>query len=128
MEKLHTSFSTRLLPPEEWHKLAGTEPGKIIHVINKESSNIMVVEKDDTIVGSWSLIPYYHAECVWIREDFRNSAVVARRLITGMEQMANALGISSVITASTNKRVDRLIRHLKSKKLPGQHYVIHFGS
>jgi hypothetical protein len=120
-------YKTRLLPVEEWDKLKNTEAGPVYHLFDREHTNVMVVEKDSIVVGSWSLIPYYHAECVWIEESHRGNPAVVKRLVAGMKQMANLVGTSSVITTSLDYKTTKLLEHLEATRLPGEHYVIHFG-
>ena len=122
------TYNTRILPVEEWHKLpSDSEPGKAYKSFDKATTNIMVIERDDIIVGSWSLMPYYHAECVWVGKEFRGNPAIIRRLLVGMRTMASVVGTSAVITSAIDDNTRRLIGHLNAKKLPGEHYVIHFG-
>lgn len=119
-------YTTRILPPDEWDKLKGTEAGSVYQFFDTNLTNVMVIEKDDEIIASWCLMPYYHAECVWITEEHRGNPTVARRLVAGMKKMADEIGIHAVITTSTDKKVTELIEHFDAEKLPGEHFVIHF--
>lgn len=120
-------YDTRILPPEEWYKLNDTEAGSVYSYFDKEHTNVMVVEKDGNIVGTWSLMPYYHAECVWIAETHRGNPAIVKRLVTGMKQMADSVGALSVITTALDDKTAKLLEHLEAEKLPGEHYVIRFG-
>lgn len=119
-------YSTRILPSNEWYKL---DSRYIPHeVFDEDTTNIMVVERDGVIVGSWSLMPFYHAECVWISENHKNNPAIARRLLIGMERMAKELGVEAVITTAASDRVSKILKKLKNaEKLPGENYLIRFG-
>ena len=119
-------YKTRILPVEEWHKLDGTEPGLAYKHFDETATNVMVVERDDVIVGTWCLMPYYHAECVWISEKHRGNPVVVKRLLVGIRQMANEVGVNSVITSAVDEETIKLLNHLEAEKLPGEHFVIKF--
>jgi hypothetical protein len=121
------SYQTRLLPVEEWCRLKGTEAEQVYHYFSKEHTNVMVVEKDKELIATWSLIPYYHAECAWVAEKYRKNPNVLKRLVVGMKKMANEVGVGSVIASATTEETAKLLLHMDGQKLPGEHYVIHFG-
>jgi N-acyl-L-homoserine lactone synthetase len=120
-------YKTRILPVEEWYKLKGTEAEFAYEYFDVEHTSVMVIEKDRNIIATWSLVPYYHAECVWISNDYRGNPTVAKRLLVGMRQMAAGVGVSSVITTSISEQISKILEKINAKKLPGIHYVIHFG-
>lgn len=119
-------YKTRILPVDEWHKLVGTEPGLAYEHFDPTLTSVMVVERDDVIVGTWCLMPYYHAECVWIAEAHRGNSAVVKRLIVGMRQMAHEVGVNAVITSALDEKTVKLLEHLEAEKLPGEQYVIKF--
>lgn len=118
-------MTTRILPPAEWHRLAGTEAETVWPQLNPERTSIVVVERDGFIVGCHVLSWLLHAECLWIAPQFRGRPSVARRLWTAVQQTArDHWGVPSVITAACDDRVRRLLAHVGAVELKGQHYVV----
>jgi hypothetical protein len=119
--------TTRILPRDEWTKLAGTdlEP---VYAHLPDDTQIVVVENDEgLIIGHWAVIRYVHVECVWIDEAHRKGGSVARRLLTQMRKAARAWGAKAVWTASMDPEVSQLLVKLRAQPLPGDHYVFPIG-
>ena len=116
---------TRVLPPEEWPLLEGTELEKVYPHLNPKEAKVIVVEDGSLIVGCWALLPFLHAECVWVHPDYRKQAKSpAVRLLRGMRQIARETGAKSVITSALSDEVVGLIEHIGGEELPGRHFVI----
>jgi hypothetical protein len=113
----------RVLPREEWPRLAGTEAGAAWPSF-PAGARPVVVERDGVIVACHVLIPYWHVECLWIAPEARGLASVARRLWNYVRYEARLLGASSVLTAACDDRVRGLLAHVGATKLPGDHYVV----
>lgn len=114
---------TRLLPPEEWARLEGTDLGVLVtRGLLPQDTHVLVVEDDGAIVGAWSLMPLWHAEGVWVHPDHRGKTAVPRRLMAGMRAEAATLGASVVLTASLDDSISRLLTHLGALELPGRHF------
>lgn len=121
-------MTTRLLPPDEWPRLIGTELETVWPLLDRDRAQIVVVEDDaGAIVGCWALFPLIHAEGVWIAPEHRGKAVVARHLYRGMVQTARAMQARTVLTAAVDEDVTRLLAHLQAQQLPGQHFVLTIG-
>ena len=121
---LHGKVKTvRTLPPEEWHRLAGTELGSVIHLL-PPTAHVVVVEQDGVIIGCWSLTPLWHAEGVWIHPDHRQSPGVAMRLLRWLYATAKAEGASAVLTGSLSATVSGYLERLGGTVTPGQTYVL----
>lgn len=117
-------FTSKLIRVNEANKLVGTECEGLIPHLTPDGPYVLVVEKDDFVVGTWALIETHHAECVGIHPAYRNNPVVARRLIRGMMQMARAVGAKNLVTAALTEDVEKLIvEHLDGTELPGKHFV-----
>lgn len=118
------AYNTRLLPHSEWEKLVGTEAEPLIGEMDPNEVFVLVVEKDDKVIGSWLLVLKWHAECVWIHPDERHNPVVAGRLIQGMKKMALAVNTKNLLTSAVNPEIEHLITsHLKGVELPGKMFV-----
>lgn len=119
-------MTTRMLSRDEWAtKLAGTELEAAVPYL--DGAQVVVVEDGETVVGCWALIPYVHVEGVWIAPAHRGRGSVARRLLSGMRRAAQAMGVSTVMTAAISDDVRELLAHLGATKLPGEHYALPVG-
>ena len=117
-------MTTRTLPEAEWGKLVGTEAEAVLPYLHNRGAQAIVVEQDGAIVGCWILLPLWHAECLWIDPAHRGKASVGRRLLSGLRHEAEALGLTTVWTASVSNEVDALLAHIGATELPGHHFVM----
>lgn len=117
-----TYFKTRLLPRHELDRLVGTEAESIIPDLKKNSQIfVLVVEKNDIIVGTWVLMQCWHAECVWIKEEERGNPVIAGRLIKGMRQLGKTVETREILTSALTEEIENLItKHLEGSVIPGK--------
>lgn len=114
----------RLLPPEEWPRLAGTELETVWPHLDPEQGRIIVVEDADRIVGCWALFPVWHVEGVYIDPAYRKQGRVARRLLAHMQALADVNGIRRVMTGCLSEDVRQLLTHFDAIEVPGQQYVM----
>lgn len=119
-------MTSRLLPRDEWARLAGTELETAWPVLPSDAQ-IVVVEDEGAIVGCWAVIRYVHVEGLWIADAHRKRAGVGRRLLAGMLHAVRALGADRVITGAMGEDVRRLIAHAGGSLLPGEQYVMPIG-
>jgi len=118
-------YATRILPPDEWPKLTGTEAECVWPTLDPSRTSIVVVERNGVIVGCHVLMWMLHAECLWIHPDARGRTSVPRRLWAGVQHVAlSRWGVSALITAAIDDRVRRLLAHVGATRLPGEHYVV----
>lgn len=117
-------MTTRLLPSEEWPRLAGTEAAAIWPHLDPLRAHVLVVEDAGVIVGTWVLMNVLHAECLWIAPEHRHGVSVARRLWTFMRRTARGLGVPVVATAALTDDVRALLDHVGATKVPGDHYAM----
>jgi hypothetical protein len=117
-------LTRRILPPDEWPKLQGTEAETLWPLLNPDQAAVLVVEQDGQIVGCWVAMQTLHAECVWVSPTVGNPAAVARPLIDGMFEIARGNGMRSLYTSATNDEVREIIRKLHGTTLPGTAHVI----
>jgi hypothetical protein len=120
------SFTTRILPPEEWPRLAGTEAEAVWPHLDPNLTMVLVVEHEGAIVGTWVLVRVLHAECLWIAPAHRQRTSVARHLWGCLRAIARRLGVPAVVTAAVNDDTRRLLDHVNAERLPGDHYVMRF--
>lgn len=122
-------LTRRILPPEEWARLKGTELENAVPLLSPGDTRILVVEEDGRIVGCWALWRVAHLEGAWIAPESRGRSVVARELMIGMQALAAELHVTRAVTGNVpgNEQVAKLLAHLRAKRLPFDHYVVTLG-
>lgn len=120
-------MTTRMLPPEEWDRLTGTEVESIVPGLVPEHTQVIVVEQDGAIVGTWVLLRLVHVECLWIAPAHRRKASVAGRLLRAIVEAAQRWGTRSVWTGSLSPEVTSMIQRLGGIAIPGEHFAIPVG-
>lgn len=115
----------RLLPPDEWPKLAGTELETVWPHLDKAKAKIVVVEHEDgTILACWSLFPIWHVEGVFVHPGHRGRGRVAKRLVDYMGAVCQHEGITHVVTGCISDQVRELLEHFNAVEIPGQQFTI----
>lgn len=116
-------MTDRVLPYEEWPKLAGTPLGDVIGQLNPATTAILVVEDEQgAMLGCWAALTVLHAEGIWIAEPYRKRGSVMRRLIRRMQGLIRSSGASSVVTGAESEEV-RALLSARFAPLP-QEYVL----
>jgi N-acetylglutamate synthase-like GNAT family acetyltransferase len=116
--------TTRVLPHNEWSRLAGTELETLAPILNPETTRIVVVERDGVIVACWAVTIMVHLEGIWIAPSHRKSASVGRALLQSAREQVRALGGRWAITGATTDDVRGLISKLGGERLPGESYIV----
>jgi hypothetical protein len=78
-------MTTRILPPDEWHRLTGTELGGV--PLDPANAVVVVVEEDEDIVGRWAFLRVIHAEGFWIAPEHQKRVAVFRHLLREMQDV-----------------------------------------
>jgi hypothetical protein len=122
-------MQVRELPPDEWHRLEGTELEPVWRdLIELSTTPTVIVVEDEmgAIVGCWSLLrTVAHVEGCWIDPSHRKRAVVARHLLTKMQSLFARMSQPMAIAGVTDPEVAELLMdHLGAQELPGQCYAI----
>ena len=115
-------MTTRVLPVEEWSRLAGTEAGglDIPH-----AARVVVVEDGGAIVGCHILVPVLHAECLWIHPAHRGRSSVARRLWAAVRrEVSNHFQVGAFATAAASDDVRRLLDHVGATRIEADFYMV----
>lgn len=116
-------MTSRLLPREEWPKLAGTDAATAWPLLT-DAARVVVVEHDGQIVGCHLLQPVLHAECLWVHPDHRGKASVARRLWAAVQRTAREqFGASWFATGCASDDVRVLLAHVGAVPLP-EHFMV----
>lgn len=116
-------MTSRLLPPEEWHRLAqaGLET---VWAQLPDTTRVIVVEDEGRIVGCVTGMLILHAEGLWIAPEYRKRVSVWRRLIAGFWSLAAGYGCAGAWAASVSEDMTRVLQKMGAQRLPGDHYVI----
>lgn len=104
--------------------MAGTEADPIWPHLDPAQAQVLVVEQDGAIVGTWVLMRLVHAECVWIAPAHRGRGRVAARLVQFMRERARAWQVRAVLGHPVDAAVVALIEKLRGTRLPGVPYLI----
>ena len=110
-------FSTRILPPAEWHRLGGTESAPFATAAPDAAVNPLVVEDEGVIVGTWTLTAYHVVEGLWVHPDYRQRIGVARAIVREMRRFAQHQGVAQALTFSIDPAVDRLLETYGATRL-----------
>lgn len=114
-------MTVRCLPQPEWPKLAGTELEAVWpHLQDLEGARILVVEDHDRIVGCWALFPIWSCEGVWIDEAHRGKAVIARKLMEAMHDLATLASAKALVTGCTSHHVRDILDRFQAVAIPPQ--------
>lgn len=119
--------TTRVLPREEYDRLAGTELETVAPHL-PESARVIVVEQGDAIVGCWAVFPVTHVEGLWIAPSHRGKSAVARKLLAQMVLTAREMGAQVVNTASVSEDVTEMLDRLGAVELIGKHFALRIGA
>jgi len=118
--------TTRVLPPSEWPKLAGTLLETVWPSLDPDIDVVLVIERDGTIVGCTSFLPRWHLEGTWIAPTERKKVGVGRLLLSGIYRTASELRVKELLMMSTNKETSVLCRRLgeSSTYLDCDHFAV----
>lgn len=117
-----SAVSARVLPPEEWSRLADTPLQAA--ALDPESALVVVVESHGTIVGCWAAMNTMHVEGLWISPDHQGHAGTARALMTTMVRELLAAGVEAVLTNAATPEVEVMIKKAGGRQVPGTLWFI----
>lgn len=121
-------MTRRILPREEYPRLAGTELEAVWPTLPEDAA-VLVVEEDGAIVGCWAAFLLAHVEGVWTAPEHRGKGAVARHLLVGMRRtLAEQFGSTGAITGAMSDEVRGILAGLGATKLPGDHYALTLGA
>ena len=91
--------TTRVLPPEEHHRLAHFPLAECRGLPDPSRTVILVAETETgEIVGVWCAMTVVHLEGLWVAESYRRTSRVAVQLLRTMKSVLTALGIVQSFT------------------------------
>lgn len=116
-------MTTRILPVEEWPRLAGTDAETLWPTLDPTTTAIVVVEQDGRIIAHHILLYVLHAEALWVHPAYRNGTA-GGRLWSAVKDAVKAAGLRAFVTAAIDDRVRGLIDHVGGTALEGTHYTV----
>ncbi len=109
-------YTARLLPPEEWGKLAPEVAARL----SPESSVVCVVEDaDGAIVGRWAALQTVHLEGLEILASHQKNPGVAGKLLTLMLLTLREAGVAGVLTIAQDPAVAAMATAIGFTEIPG---------
>lgn len=117
-------MTSRILPPEEWPRLAGTELETSWPQLPRDAQ-VVVVEDGSRIVACWAVFRIVHVEGAWIAPKYRKrSPRITIGLLRAMQRAARAWGADYVWTGACTDDVRDLIWKLGGKPIPFDCYAL----
>lgn len=111
-------MTTRVLPPEEWARLAATELGPALAQLPANATTVFVAESAGEIVGCWSLVMFAHVEGLWIAPAHRKRGRVLLRLWERLRALTAERGLGAVFTGSLSDEVTQMLMARGAAALP----------
>ena len=112
-------MTTRILPKEEWPRLAHLDIGPALAIAQDRDATVIVAEDAaGHIVGAWALLLIAHVEGLWVSPQHRKRGRVLLRLWNQLLSVARARGIASVWTGSVTDEVTVLLTARGAVRLP----------
>lgn len=117
-------MTTRLLPPEEWPRLAGTLLEKTWPTLPADA-RVVVVERDGAIVACSALFAVLHQEGTWTAPEHRTNPAVGRHLIRAMREEIKATGATEVWMMATTPETSALCQRFgPCVRLDAEHFAV----
>ncbi len=119
-------MTTRILPRDEWSKLAGTELEPAWPYLAQRADDdafVAVIEDGNRIIACWAAAQEWRVDGFWIHPDFRRTGRVAHRGLQFMLAQLHERGARCATTSALTEDVRRLAVHIGGVQLPGDHYV-----
>lgn len=118
-------LTSRILPPAEWPRLAGTELETVWPTFDQSLAQVVVVEdRRGAIVACWSLLPMLHVEGLWVAPSHRQKAGALLKVWGAMTAAAQQRGCAAVMTSSTSPLVSSMLARRCAVPLPGEMFVL----
>lgn len=120
-------MTARILPVDEWPRLAGTLLEPAWPTFDPDRTQILVLEHDGQIVACVAQTLLWHLEGAWIAPAHRKKTAVARRLWACTRQMVRDSGAREVWTMAVSADARRWIPKLGAvTRLACAHFAVRF--
>lgn len=91
-------YVARLLPPDEWPRLAGTDLESVWPHLDPTTARIVVVERQGRIIGAVSVLRQVVLECLWVAPEWRARSTVGGHVLRLALQVAKHWGVRMAFT------------------------------
>jgi N-acetylglutamate synthase-like GNAT family acetyltransferase len=117
--------TTRQLPVEEWPRLAETVLCRVWDSLSPDHARVVVVEDDSgKIVGTCAVMTFVHVEGLGIDEHCQKQGWVWRRLMHGVGQIAEEIGVRAMVAAAANDEMSNYLARMGATPLDAQFFVL----
>lgn len=119
-------ITTRLLPPEDWSRLADTSLKDVWRDLQPKHPFIDVLVAEDesgAIVGHILFQSLIHCEGFGIAPSERRQGRVFRAMLTAMAEYCDANGFEDVWSGSVSDEITDYLSRLGARPIPGVHFV-----
>lgn len=116
---MDSSYTVRVLPPDEWPRLAHIGHFAAVAPPSPDHTVILVIEKDGQILATWGAMDVVHLEGLWVDPAYRDHPALARKLLAGMEDLLREHNISTVFTIGVTLDVLAMAHRLGFQWMPG---------
>jgi hypothetical protein len=122
-------ITQRILPPEEWGRVASIEPFASGGLPDPAHWRIVVVERDGQIVACCSLFDAVHWDLFWVAESERGNPVVFKELIEGGVTVMDEFDVQQVHTTVPwgNPAIEEMLQRFGFRPAPGTLYFFTRG-
>lgn len=117
-------MTSRVLPPEEWHRLDAAGAETVWKLLDPSKAQILVIEDQGAIVGTLTLMSVLHAECLWIKPSHRRGFGVIKRLLDGMWAGAKAQNAHALWSGSVSDTMTNILHRIGASEVPGRSFVL----
>lgn len=117
-------MTTRLLPPEEWHRLPAVIGDLLPHMVPEDVQVVVIEDATGAIVGTWTAARMVHLEGLWIAPEHRGRPSVARRLYQAGRAAAAQWTAGWAMTGAASDDVRSLLDRVGAVRLPLDTYVL----
>lgn len=113
---------TRILPPEEWHRLEGEQ---LAPLIGPENSRVVVVEDDEgRIIANWSVMRVTYFESLNVVPEARGNLGVIRRLMAETFKAAQEFGSEWAFTGADDPQIAEYLVRLGGHSIPAMMFTV----
>jgi hypothetical protein len=91
------ALTYRELTPEEFHLAPREVPGSDVYTA-QNSRILAAINEQGEVVATWTMFGMIHIEPFWVREDYRKSMTVMRRMAEQMKRLLKESNIGCVYT------------------------------
>lgn len=114
----------RVLPREEWSRLAVTGFPLLGSTLRPEDSEVVVIEDEGRIVASMGTFRVTHFESLWIAPEYRGNAGLARRLMKAGVKSAKKWADEWVWGTSGTDHMNGILERVGGEKMPVDSFAV----